>query len=114
MSSISAEATAKAVLNTWIYRFGPPTIIHSDRGSQFESELFHNLCSIMGIQKSHTTAYHPQGNGRIERFHRTLKERILTNNQLNWVDALPPSLFAYRTSKHSATSMTPFQMIFLS
>jgi transposase InsO family protein len=113
LSAISANAVAMAFVRTWIYRFGPPVTIHSDQGSQFESGLFKRLCTIFGMKKTRTTAYHPQGNGAIERFHRTLKERLLTSKSTkDWVHCLPPSLFAYRTMPHASTNMTPFQLTY--
>lgn len=113
MTSITAEAVASAFVKHWVYRFGPPVCIHSDQGTQFESSLFSQMCNIFGMTKSRTTAYHPQGNGALERFHRTLKERLLTSsNGKDWVNSLPPALYAYRTVPHSTTAMTPFQLTF--
>jgi len=47
----------------------------SDRGSEFESQLFSQLMSWLGIDKLRTTAYKPSTNGVVERFHRT-PERV--------------------------------------
>ena len=113
LTSITAEAIASAFVKHWVYRFGPPVSVHSDQGTQFESSLFSQMCNIFGMTKSRTTAYHPQGNGALERFHRTLKERLLTSpNGKDWVNSLPPALYAYRTVPHSTTAMTPFQLTF--
>ncbi|KAK3505903.1 hypothetical protein QTP70_003695, partial [Hemibagrus guttatus] len=46
--------------------------IHSDQGANFESQLIHELLEVAGVKKSRTTAYHPMGNGHVERFNRTL------------------------------------------
>ena len=65
------------------------------------------------MQKSRTISYHPEGNGVLERFHRTLKERFLTSHKsTDWVNLLAPSLFAYRITPHNATSMPPFQLTY--
>lgn len=55
----------------WYYGF--PEKIHSDQGANFQSELIAALLQISVIKKSHTTAYHPMGNGSVERFNQTLK-----------------------------------------
>ncbi len=44
--------------------YGVPRRIHSDQVRNFESKLVKDLCSVNGIVKSWTTAYHPQGNGQ--------------------------------------------------
>jgi transposase InsO family protein len=53
-----------------------PAVIISDCGTQFTSSLWVALCSLLKIQHSHTTAYHPQSNGMVERFHRCLKDAL--------------------------------------
>ena len=60
----------------WISRFGVPSIITSDRGTQFTSSLWSNICSLLNINHTSTTAFHPQANGMIERFHRQLKNSL--------------------------------------
>uniref|UniRef100_H3AC61 Gypsy retrotransposon integrase-like protein 1 n=1 Tax=Latimeria chalumnae TaxID=7897 RepID=H3AC61_LATCH len=76
--------TAKQVAKTLWDRFcvyGFPKHIHSDQGTNFESSLIVELLELAGVDKSHTTAYHPMGNGGTERFNRTLG---------NMMRSLPP------------------------
>ncbi len=61
---------ANALFQGWVSRFGVPAVITSDRGAQFTSSLWAALCSLLNIQHNQTTAYHPQSNGMVERFHR--------------------------------------------
>ncbi|BHF79607.1 hypothetical protein SprV_0702272800 [Sparganum proliferum] len=70
---ISAETVARAFLNHWVSNFGVPATVTTDRGSQFESTLFRELTCLLGTNRNRTTAYHPQANGLVERFHRQLK-----------------------------------------
>ena len=44
-----------------------PEILHSDQGRNFESSLLQQTLDAFGITKSQTTAYHPQGDGMVER-----------------------------------------------
>ena len=97
LKNISAETVANKIENEWINRYGPPKYIISDQGPQFESELFKSLCKNYNINKQRTTPYNPQSNGKIERFHRTLKETIRTKgNDRNWLDNLNQTLLALR------------------
>ena len=68
----TARTTADAFYNNFIINFGIPTRIYSDQGANFESNIIKQLCEIHNIKKSHTSIYHPQGNGITERMNRTL------------------------------------------
>ena len=114
LRAITAKAVASTLVNQFISRFGIPREIHTDQGSQFESELFREMCSLLGIDKTRTTAFHPAGDGLIERAHRTLEDMLskyVEKNQRNWDEALPLILMAYRSSKQESTTMTPSLMM---
>ena len=68
----TAATTSDALLERWICRFGCPYSIHTDQGTKFESQLFANLVKKLEIDKTRTTAFHPQSNSVIERMNRTL------------------------------------------
>ena len=68
-----AETVAKCLVDEVISRFGVPGYIHSDQGRQFESELYQEVCFLLDIKKTRTTPYHPQSDGMVERFNKTLE-----------------------------------------
>ena len=68
----TAQATARILWDNFICHYGCPEKFISDQGRNFESDLIKELCKIAGVQKLHTTPYHPQGNGQCERFNSTL------------------------------------------
>lgn len=74
MSEISAESTALAFVTGWVSHFGAPCTVITDRGAKFESHLWQALMEFLGATHNHTTSYHPQANGMVERFHRQLKD----------------------------------------
>ena len=61
-------------MRRWIAMWGVPDVITSDRGPQFASDLWIEMCKLSGIARNTTTSYHPQHNGKIERMHRCLKK----------------------------------------
>lgn len=95
-------------------RFGLPDVLHSDQGRNFESTLLRQTLDAFGIVKSRTTAYHPQGDGMVERLNRSLLQMLRTfvEKESDWERYLPLVLYAYRTAVHSSTSVTPFSLMF--
>ena len=115
MENMEALTVAKILVNEFITRFGVPEVIHTDQGRNFESTLIKDLCSLLGIEKSRTSPYHPQSDGLVERFNRTLLNMLCTaanNHGQDWDVMLPNLLMAYRSSVHATTKFTPFQMLF--
>lgn len=100
VKDITAETVARAVYEGWICRFGCPDKITSDQGRQFESELFRDLMKILGIKKTRTTPFHPQCNGKVERFHRSLKTALVCRlkDSLSWYTELPTVMLGLRAA----------------
>ena len=71
-----ASTAAKILYEGFILIFGAPIGILMDQGKAFTSEVVGQLCSQFGISQSTTTAYHPRGNGQVERAHQTLGRMI--------------------------------------
>ena len=76
MSNQETSMLAKFFVNTWVSSFGCPANLHSDRGSNFMSNHFNNMCKELGINKTPTTTYHPQENAVIERTNCTIEESV--------------------------------------
>ena len=69
-----ASTVTKILVDRVFSRFSPPVVLHSDQGANVESTLMHEVCDVMGITKTRTTAYHPQCDGQVERQNRTLQD----------------------------------------
>ncbi|GFS65088.1 retrovirus-related Pol polyprotein from transposon 412 [Trichonephila clavipes] len=99
----------------WISRFGVPLQLHSDQGRNSDSAVCKRLCEILAIDKTRTTALHPQSDGMVERFNRTILNSpslLVSSNQQDWDKKLPFFLLAYRSAVHETTGDTPSQMLF--
>ena len=96
-------------------QYETPKVLLTDNGSNFISKLMKSVNDYWGIKQSFTTPYHPQCDGMVERFNRTLATMILTlieQSKRNWDDLLAYVLYAYRTAVHSSTGETPFYLMF--
>ncbi|GBM98101.1 Retrovirus-related Pol polyprotein from transposon 412 [Araneus ventricosus] len=76
MCNQMAEKVAQTLYTGWISRFGVPEILTSDRGTNFESNLFQALSKFLGATNTRTTTFHPAANCIVERMHRQLKAAI--------------------------------------
>jgi hypothetical protein len=112
-TSTTAADCAAALLQGWIQRFGVPDIITSDRGPQFTSSLWASLCSLLDISHTQTTAYHPQSNGLVERFHRRQKDALRARAAgANWFVHLPWVLLGVRSAWREDWEFSPAEAVF--
>ena len=113
--NVLSETVAKVLVDEVICRYGVPTILHSDQGANLGSQVIQSLCKLLGIERTRTSAYHPAGNGQVERFNRTIESmlaKMVRENQRDWDKHLPKALMAYRTALHESTGFTPFALNF--
>ena len=110
-----AETVAKAFVLNIVLKFGAPAKILTDQGSNFLSNLFKNVCKLLRIRKMQTTAFHPESNGSLERSHRVRAEYLrhyVSEDQRNWDEFVPYAVYVYNTTTHTATELTPFELVY--
>jgi hypothetical protein len=113
MSSTTAADCAAALFAGWIQRFGVPDTITSDRGAQFTSALWAALCRLLDIRHLSTTAYHPQSNGMVERFHRRLKDALRARAAgPDWFNHLPWVMLGIRAAWRLDGSYSPAEAVY--
>ncbi|KAJ8703953.1 hypothetical protein PYW07_013247 [Mythimna separata] len=110
-----ATTVAKKVVEEVVCRYGAPLEIHSDQGRNFESTLFQEMCTLLGIYKTRTTPAHPQSDGMVERFNQTLENhlaKVVDDHQKDWDRYIPLFLMSYRSAVHDSTGHTPARVNF--
>lgn len=110
----TATTVATALVGVFS-RFGFPSEILSDQGSDLMSQIMQTFLNDFKITQVRTSAYHPQTNGSCERFHRTLKSMIRATSDKfpdAWDECLPWILFAYREIPVETSGFSPFEMLF--
>ena len=110
-----ASTIANKLTDEMFFRFSLPEQLHSDQGRQFESKLIQEMSKILQIRKTRTTPYHPQSDGLVERFNRTLLSMLSTTVQehlWDWENCLRKVCLAYNSSVHPGTGYTPFYLMF--
>ena len=111
----SANTIARILLEEFIPRHGCPRTVISDQGTEYCNALLDIVHKELGIGRIHTSSYHPQSNGKTERFHRCMNEMIqkqISENQNLWDLVLQPCLGAYRMSKNESTKHTPYFIMY--
>jgi len=73
-----AKTVAGKLVNEFFFRFSLPEQLHSDQGRQFESDVIKEVTTMLEIKKTRTSPYHPQSDGLVEHFNRTLLAMLST------------------------------------
>ncbi len=105
----------KLIVEDLFPMFGVPEALLSDRGTNLLSFLMLEVCQLLGIDKLNTTAYHPQCDGMVERFNRTLKTMLrkhVAKFGPHWDQFIPGVLWAYRNTPHESTLEKPSYLMF--
>ena len=112
----TAEVIAQIFVEQIIFRYGVPKKLLTDQGTNFTGNVLKAINELFQILKLQTSPYHPQTDGLVERFNRTLANMLstYTNSKHNdWDVYIPSCLFAYRNSVHASTNETPFFLMYL-
>ena len=113
MKDASTESCVSALIEAWISKFGLPDTITSDRGSVFTSALWTQLAQRLGISTTTTTAYNPEANGIVERFHRSLKAALMSRcTSEKWKLELPWVLLGLRTTPKDVDDHAPAEKVY--
>ena len=112
-TNVTAEETARLLLDNVVRHHGLPEAIISDRGHEFTANLFQQLWTAFGTDLRLSTAYHPQSDGGTERLIRELEQQLRTHANragTNWKQWLAVVEMHYNSDRHESTGKTPYEM----
>ena len=114
LRNTEAYDCALAFVEHWVYKYGSPLRVVSDNGPQFVARFFQAVCRILGVQTTSSTSYHPQTNGQVERYNRSLLAMLrhfVGEHQDDWDVYAGAVTHAYNLSVHRSTGTTPFDLV---
>ena len=109
------ETIAKILIEEWISIFGPMERLLSDCGPNLTGAVVENMAQFFGIKRLKTYPLHPQANGTVERWNRTLIRDIasfMSTGLSDWDQHVALACYRYNTSQCEATGITPFKAMF--
>lgn len=115
LHSGAASEVADLFLHAIVLRHGAPRVLISDRGKTFLSHVLEEVLRATNTVHKTCSSYHPQTDGLIERFHRTLSDVIsmyIRPDHKNWDNILPFVTFAYNSAVQRTTGYSPFFLVY--
>ena len=110
-----AVTVANVLVNEYIPRHGVPMELHTDQGRNFESIVIKEMCKLLGIHKTRTTAFNSKSDGMVERYNQIIGRQlamIIGKHQGTWDTKLPLLLLSYRSAVHEPTDFTPSMLMY--
>ena len=114
LKTIKALDVSVALVNELVFKYGAPWRFLSDNGSQFISDIFQRVCSLLRVHNALTMTYHPQTNGQTERFNRSLTAMLrcyVEDHPQDWCAYVRALTYAYNTSVHRGINAAPFDLV---
>ena len=114
LRNIKTKSIVKALIKFFTF-VGLPKSVQSDQGSIFMSGVFQQVMHELGIKQYRSSAYHPESQGALERFHQTLKNMIRSycfDTEKDWDEGIHLLLFAVTESVQESLGFSPFELVF--
>ena len=107
-----AETVASASCDIWVASYGPPDTLLTDNGPQLTSNLFQGIFRLMGIINLYSTTYHPQTQGQVEQYNRTIVAQLkayVEDHQDTWDELVSVLTLAYNSRPQQSTGVAPLE-----
>ena len=118
MRDQSAVSICEALQRGWLYRHDIPNVLLTDQRRNVDGRLVHDLCERLGIEKRHTSAYHPQGDGQAERTIESIKQSLrcflaeLSTERSHWPTILQEVAFSHNSLMNKSTRFSPNELMY--
>jgi transposase InsO family protein len=112
-TTLSSQGFAQLYIKEIFPHYGLPLEVVSDRGRQWNSAFWNELCKLCEIKQRMSSAYRPQTDGLVERNNRVVEEALrhyVSPSHDDWDIYLPFLEFALNNAKHEATGCSAFQL----
>ena len=112
---IKAARTLKEMFTRLFCVYGVPEVIYTDNSTNYKNNLFSTVFSNLGIKHIFGSPWHPQAQGLVERYNKTIKESVRTlidANQTNWCEFISPIVFAMNVSEAYSLGYSPYLLLF--
>jgi len=113
-ANVTKQVVVKFIKNQIIYRYGIPSRIITDNGTNLNNKMMKELCDDFKIEHHNSSPYRPQMNGVVEAANKNIKKIIqkMVVTYKDWHEMLPFALHGYCTSIHTSTRATPFSLVY--
>jgi hypothetical protein len=115
MKNMTHREVVEFITEHIIHRFGIPQTLTTDQGAYFMSKEVREFVELYRIKLLNSSPYYAQTNGQAESSNRTLINLIkkkISDNPKYWHRILSEALWAHRISKHCATKVSPFELVY--
>jgi len=115
LREVGTKQVADFIRTHLIYRYGVPYKIISDNALYFKNQVMIRLAEKHKFRHSFSSSYNPSSNGQAEAFNKVLckiLKKMVSRARRDWHERLPETLWAYRTTVRTATSCTPYNLVF--
>lgn len=113
-ANVTKQVVVKFIKNHIICRYGVPSRIITDNGTNLNNKMMRELCDDFKIEHHNSSPYRPQMNGVVEAANKNIKKIVqkMVVTYKDWHEMLPFALHGYRTSVRTSTGATPFSLVY--
>ena len=118
MTDQTAGSVCLALKRGWIHRHGPPRIALSDQGPNVDGQEVREMLASFGVEKRHSSPYHPERDGQSERGIQSIKQILRCSLEEtatakgNWPSKLREVAYVYNTSPNASSGFSPYQVMY--